>query len=76
MKCRLCLKKDANIPICPLCFNEKVVDSLRLNQPDYYKESIMDLFESTIKPQLDHIEKELEIIKTELRIKKIKKLRK
>ena len=72
-KCYVCKKKEGTILVCPLCSSTIVCGVIQRNHPELFKEDLTSLFDDRFIPQLNRIEEELIKIKTELRIKNIKR---
>jgi hypothetical protein len=72
-KCHLCKKNEGKIYICNLCASTFACFELQKNHPEFYREDITSLFEDRFIPQLEHIQEELERLRLELRIKKVKR---
>ena len=72
-KCDCCLKREADKKVCKLCMSKVVLDNVRADNPLIFQESVHDIFENIIKGDLDYIKEELERLRLELRIRKVKK---
>ena len=72
-KCYICKNKEGTLLVCPLCASTVICGVVQRNHPEFYKEDLTSLFDDRFIPQLNRIEEELIKIKTELRIKKIKR---